>query len=326
MNRDQKLLLSLAAATVAVACTAVAVNITAIETLVNTAMNRTLPRIMEKSKSAISGSKKKKTQAELDQKRLVEDSFRALGHETVTVKSHDGLRLVGHLCRCVAPRRVIIAMHGWRSNWAKDFSAIAPFWQKNGCIVLYPEQRGQGSSEGDFMSFGLLERHDVAAWVGYIIARTGGKLPIYLAGVSMGATTVMMASGMELPAQVKGVIADCGFTSPHAIWRHVVSDNLHFPYDGANARFADRLSKKKIAIGTKDYSTTEALSVTRLPLLFIHGTADTFVPVEMTYENYLACRSKKRLLIVPGAAHAMSYVLEPEKYEEECLRFWKEND
>ena len=105
----------------------------------------------------------------------------------------------------------------------------------------------------------------------------------------------------------------------------MVTHNLHLPY-GISGEIADSVFREKLDIGSKDYSTTEALSGTHIPVLLIHGTEDHFVPVEMTYENYKAAAGPKRLFIVPGADHGMSYYLEKEQYEETVRRFWAEFD
>ena len=245
--------------------------------------------------------------------------------ERVVILSSDGIRLVGHWYPCENARRVIVAMHGWRSRWSRDFGTIAEFWHENGCSILFAEQRGQNDSEGDYMGFGLLERHDCRDWVHWVNRRCNHALPIYLGGISMGATTVLMASGLTMPDNVCGIIADCGFTSPHAIWKHVVENNFHVPY-GLYARAANDLCRKKIHTGARDYSATDALSKTHIPVLFIHGTDDSFVPVEMTYENYKSCSSPKRLLVVPGANHGMSYHLNRREYEKITLDFWEDFD
>ncbi len=121
----------------------------------------------------------------LEELSLAEKALEESDCETVEILSHDGLKLVGHWHCGENPKRIIVAMHGWRSSWAKDFGVIAPFWHGSDCAVLYPEQRSQGNSEGEFITFGLLERHDCLQWVHWVNERTGGVLPIYLAGVSM---------------------------------------------------------------------------------------------------------------------------------------------
>ena len=287
--------------------------------LVDAAMDRDCPSSLGHDRSRLSGSSVQATS--LEQATLAADALEHSETETVEIISHDGEHLVGHWYPCENPGRVILAMHGWRSSWAKDFGVIAPFWHNNGCAVLFAEQRGQCASGGEHMGFGLIERHDCLDWLNWINHRTGRALPVYLAGVSMGATTVLMASGLELPENVVGIMADCGYTSVHEIWKHVLEQNLHLSYR-MHGPMADRMCKRKIQMGTKDYSTTEALEGNKVPVLFAHGTDDHFVPVEMTYENYKACRAPKRLFIVPGAGHGMSYFVDRTGYERETLAFW----
>lgn len=245
--------------------------------------------------------------------------------ETVEIIADDGITLQGHWHQAKEPKRTIIAMHGWRSSWASDFGIISDFWHENDCNVLYAEERGQNNSGGDYMGFGLLERFDCLNWIQWVNERCGEELPIYLGGVSMGASAVLMATGLDLPKNVKGVVADCGFTSPYAIWKHIAEDNLRLPY-GLHENAAEDICKKKIQVSPKDYSTVDAMRVCQIPVLFIHGTDDGFVPVEMSYENYKACIAPKSILVVPGANHGMSYFIDKEKYEKEIKEFWGKYD
>lgn len=295
-----------------------------VKKLVGVAMDRKEPVVVQKNRKKFSGSSYATDW--LARMEAAGEALKNSGTERVEITSSDGLRLVGHWYAPKHPRRAIVAMHGWRSSWTKDFGIISDFWKEQDCAVLYAEQRGQGESEGDYMTFGLLERYDCFAWINWVNEKTGGSLPIYLGGVSMGATTVLMAVGLDLPASVKGVVADCGFTSPHAIWKHVVSNNLHISYNGIAASFADKVSREKINMTSKEYSTVDALRACRVPVLLIHGTEDRFVPVEMTYENYQACAAEKRLLIVPGAGHGMSYIVDEPAYRAAVVQFWKDFD
>ena len=291
--------------------------------LVSVAVDREEPRIMGKAGKLISGSQK-------DNQFLIEldaaaKKLEAKQNEIVTLTSRDGVTLIGHFIPSKTPKRLIIAMHGWRSSWAKDFGTMADFWEKNHCSVLYAEQRGQNGSGGDYMGFGLTERYDVLDWVNWAIDRCGQEIPIYLAGVSMGATTVLMAAGLDLPNNVHGIAGDCGFTSPQAIWKYVANKNLHLIY-GLKGIMADTMFKQRLQMATDDYSTVDALACSKTPVLLIHGTEDHFVPVEMTYENYTACKAPKKLLIVPGADHGMSYFTDKKSYERIVKEFWEEFD
>ena len=150
-----------------------------------------------------------------------------------------------------------------------------------------------------------------------------GGLPVYLVGISMGATTVLMAAGLDLPSDVHGIIADCGFTSTDGIWRHVMEDNLHLPY---GAPIYEYLAKQRIGVDPKDFSTVESLKGNNIPVFFAHGTDDSFVPVSMTYENYKACTAPKRLFIVPGAEHGLSYRVDPDGYRKAVEEFFRDFD
>jgi fermentation-respiration switch protein FrsA (DUF1100 family) len=239
----------------------------------------------------------------------------------ILIYSFDGVKLVGHWFPCANAKRVILAMHGWRSSWSGDFGLIADFWHASQCSVLYAEQRGQNNSGGPCMGFGLLERFDCLEWLKWLEEENQGRLPIYLAGVSMGAATVLMASGLSLPDSVRGIVADCGFTSPEAIWSHVARKNLHLSYWSRRGAI-EGICRQRIRWGAGEYSTTEALRCNRCPGLFIHGTDDHFVPVEMTYENYKVCTAPKRLFVVPGADHGMSYLVDQPGYQAAMEGFW----
>lgn len=293
--------------------------------LMKLALHRDEPKspIGDKGREILTGSK------ELSEilNRMMESSAKLEECETeiVEITSHDGLKLVGHFRRAREPRRVIIAMHGWRSGWSMDFGAISDFYYENGCSVLYAEQRAQGESGGDYMGFGLLERYDCYEWVKWAEDNNSSRLPIYLAGISMGASTVLMTSSFDLPESVCGIIADCGFTSPHNIWKHVMENNLHIPYGIYSGTVKD-FCEKNLQLAPDSYSCPEALKSCRVPVLFIHGTDDKFVPIEMTYENYKACASPKKLFVVPGAEHGMSYIVDREGYEETLREFWHDHD
>lgn len=292
--------------------------------LLTIAMDRDTPELVNRNKEKLTGSPK--IAAFFAEASEATERLKNSDCEEVEITGQDGTRLVGHWHHCANAKRVIVAMHGWRSSWAQDFGTVADFWHDNDCSVLYAEQRGQGESGGDYMGFGLLERYDCLDWIHWVNERTGGGLPVYLGGVSMGATTVLMTAGLELPDNVRGIIADCGFTSPHAIWKHVAEHNLHMPYTGIRAAIASDMCRKKIHMGTKDYSATDAMHHCKVPVLFIHGTDDRFVPVEMTYENYKACAAPKRLFVVPGADHGMSYLVDEKGYQAAFREFWNAFD
>lgn len=319
MKKSKKIILAAVGALSAAAASAYITS----KLLVETALNREQPKIMRLANKKISGGG---TDEEFDRAwHKASAELKDKVHERVEITADDGVRLTGHFFPCENAKRVIVAFHGWRSSWHGDFGLISDFWHDNGCSVLYAEQRGQNESGGEYMGFGLTERFDCVNWVNWVKCRLGGTLPIYLAGVSMGAATVLMASDLELSPSVHGIMADCGFTSPKEIWKHVAEKNLHIIY-GLRSIFADMECKQKINMTSGDYSAEYALEKTDIPVLFIHGTDDKFVPIEMTYKNYKACKSPKKLLVVPGADHAMSYFVDKQSYESAVKSFWQEFD
>lgn len=322
MNKSKKNLLLGLGITTGVVSAAAAVSHGVTKKLTSIAMDRPLPNVSEKAASALMGTEyqplfalKRKEATELLQEKE---------HLLVELKARDGEHLVGHWFYQENAERTIVAMHGWRSSWADCFGLIADFWLNHNCNILFAEQRGQNQSGGDYMGFGLLERYDCADWAAWV--QTQCPLPIYLSGISMGATTVLMTSGLSLPENVSGIMADCGFTSPHAIWEHVAKENLHLTYSDARRKTIDAICEQRLNGESANYSCEDALKECKVPVLFVHGSDDRFVPVEMTYQNYKACSSEKRLMIVPGAGHGESYYMEPEKYEQTVLQFWKDFD
>lgn len=305
-----------AAAGMAAASTA---SYTLAQKLVEVALDREEPRILARNRERVGGR--------LGHREYFSHAGEAAaalaqsGTREVEIMSRDGLRLVGHWRSCPGAKRAVVAMHGWRSSWDWDFGMIADTLMELGCSVLFAEQRGQNRSEGAHMTFGMLERFDCAQWAAWVANETGGALPVYLAGVSMGATTVLMAGGLALPAQVRGIVADCGFTSPAEIFRHVTRNNLKIRH-GLPDRLMERVCRRKIHMGAADCSATDALRKCRVPVLFIHGTEDRLVPVTMSYENYRACAAEKRLFVVPGAGHGESFHTDPRGYRRELEAFF----
>ena len=294
--------------------------------MVKLAAHRSVPKFIENAKKQVSGSRKD-ISAMLEEAEAGAKALESAQTELVEISADDGATLIGHWYPAEKPKRIIIAMHGWRSSWSFDFGLAAELWHNDGCSVLFAEQRGQNNSGGDYMGFGLIERYDCRSWIKWVIENhnKGEKLPIYLSGISMGATSVLMAAGLDLPSCVHGITADCGFTSLHEIWDHVVSRNLHLPYK-LYGFMAEDMFRRMANIEDSDYSTLDALKYSKIPVLFIHGTDDSFVPIKMTYENYKACTAPKRLLIVPGAEHGLSFLVEKEKYIQTVRDFWREFD
>lgn len=324
-DKTKKALVGAAIATVATVTAAGAAATAVTKYFMRVALDREGPKSVKKAMANVSGETLGVDAEAFEKINEAAKQLEQQSNNTVEITSHDGETLVGHLLEAKSAKRIIIAMHGWRSSWSRDFGIITPFWQENDCTILFAEQRGQGQSGGEYMGFGLTERYDCLEWIKWVIYNVSDVLPIYLVGVSMGAATVLMSAGLELPDNVHGIMADCGFTSPHDIFKHVSENNLHLSY-GLIGMIAADICKKKIQVGTKDYSTLEAMQSCKVPVMFVHGTDDSFVPIWMTYENYKACSAPKRLLVVPGAKHGMSYIVDKKAYQKESKQFWQDFD
>ena len=245
--------------------------------------------------------------------------LKAQNMESVHLKSHDGLDLCAHFLN-IGAKKTLILFHGYRSRAFRDFSCVGEYYKGLGYNLLFVDQRAHGESEGEHITFGVKERLDCVRWAKYIDERIGGE--IILDGLSMGATTVLMAAGEHLPASVKGIIADCGFTSPKEIMLKVMETDLKIRCRPLFDLVA-LLVKIRAGFAVDEYSTVEALKKNRLPILFIHGTGDKFVPCEMTKTAYNACPSEKTLVLIKGAGHGTSYLKEPETCKEALQAFLK---
>lgn len=251
------------------------------------------------------------------------DEVRSMPFEYHTVTSHDGLRLIGKLYRTESEtNKYIICMHGYRSS-NDDFTCAMGFFMSQGYNILAVDQRSHGKSEGKWITFGVKERYDALSWCNYLIEKFGSDIKIILDGLSMGATTVLMASGLDLPKNVKGVIADCGFTSPWEIVTHVARRDMHIPKFPLLYLMIPTV-KLICGFGLKDESTVNAVKRSNLPILYVHGLADDFVPHEMSVKAYNARPENSRLVSVENATHGMSFVVDEERCKKELGYFLNE--
>ena len=237
--------------------------------------------------------------------------IRAHTREKVKLTSFDGLELAALYLPVERPRGTVIAFHGYRSLATIDFALEVEFLHRLGYDVLLPYQRSHGESQGKYITYGVKERFDCRDWARYAARRFGEDKPLFLMGISMGAATVLMASGLELPGNTRGIVADCGFTTPWDIMAHVARRDYRLP-PFPLLYLLDGLARLRAGFRLKGADTRKALERNRIPVLFLHGEADSFVPLSMTEENFAACRAEKRLYTVPGAGHAQSFGVDPE--------------
>lgn len=240
--------------------------------------------------------------------------LKELPHEDMFIQSEDGLKLYGMFFPCEDSKKLAICVHGYTSDGLKDYSTLALFYLNNGYNLLIVDDRAHGQSEGKYIGFGCLDRHDVKLWIYTMIGKMGNDCKILLHGDSMGGATVLMAAGLKLPPQVKAVVSDCAFTSAKEVFAHVLKTQYHLP-PTLILTIANQMVKKKAGYGLDECNARREVAKASVPILFIHGGADDFVPCYMVHELYDACQSDKKLVIVEGAGHVESCYRNPELYE-----------
>lgn len=232
--------------------------------------------------------------------------------EFVTIQSHDGLTLSARYYHVADEAPLAICFHGYKSHALTDFSGGCELSFDLGHNILLVDQRSHGKSDGKTITYGILERHDLLQWVNYAVNRFGKDIRILLYGISMGGATVLMASELPLPENVKGIIADC----PYAVAEDII---LHV---GAKLHYPPSLIRPFLHVGARIFGNfclneTDAAKAVRnanIPILIIHGESDNFVPPEMSEKIYLANPSLVSRFTIPGADHGISYLVDTPRY------------
>ncbi len=242
-------------------------------------------------------------------------------HETVEIHSDDGLKLVGHYFPQDNAVRIIIAVHGWRSTWNYDFNGQYQFLADNNCSMLFIESRAHGESEGRYMYYGKKERFDLLLWIKFVRENISDDLPIYIYGMSVGATTSIMASSDIRDNNVLGIIADSASTSARDAGKITIK-NIHLSplLFYSQVRFDCRL---RLKMDDNEYTALDALKTNKIPLLIINGTKDRIAPPFMAESLYNNCKAPKEKVTFNHAGHMKSYYLNPHKYQEAVLDFLK---
>lgn len=243
---------------------------------------------------------------------------RGEGFREAKIQALDGLLLWAR----VVPgepgcHRWAMCVHGYHDS-GESMGAIAKRYHEQGFHVLLPDQRGHGESEGDYVGWGYDERLDLLGWCNYIIRRDVDA-EILLHGVSMGAASVLMATGGALPEQVKAAVSDCSYTSIEAEMRYLLTRrgdwNIPAPLPaGPLFSLLRKTALRRAGFDLRDAAPIRAVADSRTPTLFIHGVDDDFVPSAMMGKLYQAAKCPKRFLWVPGAGHAEAVGADPALY------------
>lgn len=246
--------------------------------------------------------------------------FNSLKKENVEILTDDGLTLRGVFIPApTESKKTILCLHGYQSSQYADFMAQLKFFRENNFNLLIPYHRAHGDSDGKYIGFSVLDYVDSFKWFEVINTFVeDGEIVVY--GVSMGGATTLLITSLEIPENVKCVVADCPFTSAwDIIAYHMRTFFKISPYPLLPAM--EQWNKRIAKYDYRSISSIKAMEIAKVPVMIIHGDVDKIVPVFMGEELYEACSNKKDLLIIPGAHHAQAYIKDTKLYEERFLGF-----
>lgn len=236
---------------------------------------------------------------------------RNIPHRDVSVKSFDGLTLKGKFYEYKDGAPIELMMHGYRGEAERDLCGGVQRCFALGRSALIVDQRACGDSQGRVISFGINEHRDCLRWIEFLNKEYSGR-KIILTGISMGASTVLIAAAQELPENVIAVQADCGFSTAKDIIKKTIKEmklpaDLLYPFVKLGARIYGRFD-------LEETTSLDSVKKCKLPILLLHGESDDYVPCEMSRINYDAVTGEKMLFTVPGAGHGLCYLVDPEGY------------
>lgn len=240
--------------------------------------------------------------------------------EELSITTQDGYRLAGQMILQEGEsHKWVMLLHGY-TGWKEEMYPIAYEYARRGYQVLCPDMRCSGESEGDFIGMGWTDRLDNMLWLEEILKRDK-QAEIVIQGQSMGGASALMMTGEDLPKQVKAVVSDCGYTDVYRMFQKQLKEWFHLPgfplLDGANL-----VLQLRGGYNIRKASGLEAVKKSSVPILFIHGDQDQFVPPGMAKELYEAAECEKELLIIKGAGHAQAQDKDPKLYYETIFSWY----
>lgn len=248
------------------------------------------------------------------------DSMQAAGILRDTFIVNRGHKLHAFYAQHPEAEGTAILVHGYTDNATRMMMLGKMYYDTFRYNILLPEHVRHGQSEGEVIQMGWFDRLDIERWTDIADSVWNGT-PIYMHGVSMGAATVMMCSGDALPSSVKGIIEDCGYTSVWDEFAGEIHNQFHLPVHPL-MDIASHMCHWRYGWDFKEASALEQVKRSYLPMLFIHGDNDTFVPTAMVHTLYEAkTRGYKHLWLAPGSGHASAFRDHPDEYQQEVERF-----
>lgn len=240
--------------------------------------------------------------------------------EVWTLTSEDGLKLIADRFSPNEPSdRWALLVHGYGRDrrFAYDY---AEAYLERGWNVITPDLRAAGESEGTYMTMGVLESEDMLHWINWIV-EADPNAKIILHGVSMGAATVMLTTGEELPPNVLAAVEDCGYTSAYEMFTAQLEKIFGLP-EFPIMPCVDLVSKIETGAAISDAAPLKAVVRTKVPMLFIHGDADRLIDHSMMERLFEASGAPiKEKWTVAGAGHADSKPRDPIAYFDHVFAF-----
>ena len=251
--------------------------------------------------------------------RRISSIMQRIPFEEITIRADDGTALYGRYYHLKDNAPIELLFHGYRSHPYRDCSGGHALARKMGFNALVVDQRAHGKSGGQSITFGIKERFDCLSWITYLNTRFGNDVQVILSGLSMGAATVLMSADLDLPPNVKCIVADSPYSSPFDIIMKVCKDEgypaaICAPFLHLGARLFGGFHLGGCA-------AMVAVRKARIPVLLIHGEDDRFVPCEMSLKIAANCASPVEIATFPGAGHGLCYLTDPVRYERIVCRF-----
>ncbi|MEA4911491.1 MAG: alpha/beta hydrolase [Oscillospiraceae bacterium] len=241
-------------------------------------------------------------------------------HTRLDIRSDDGLRLSAAYFRCVpVSDKLAILVHGHNSHGMRGNAIKALRYLDAGFNVLLPDNRACGRSEGKWETFGAKESRDTLRWIERIVSENKNA-EIFLDGCSLGGATVCLLAGMELPDNVRFLVSDCAFARAKDEFRYILKHCAGLPAFPFlyTLDLWDRMINR---VSYKDQCPVDAVRRARVPMLFMHGAEDRYIPVSQAELLHNACSADNRLVLVEGAGHAAASMWGGDKYFDPVLEF-----
>lgn len=301
------------------------IDIVTVDLIARYSCDRKCPKLPDFLSQGLIGKKGKKNSSNrVSKSRERAKALKEAANQRFEITSSDGLKMVAHYYPKENAKRLIIAVHGWRSSWDYDFNGQYEFLHNNDCSILFTESRAHGESEGRYMYYGKIERFDLLQWIKFARENITADLPIYIYGMSAGASTAIMTSCEIKDRNILGIIADSPSTSARDSGKMTIK-NIHLSplIFYTQVRFDCLL---RLGMDDNAFTPLDALKTSQIPLLILHGSNDRLAPPFMAQELYNTCNADKQIVEFKNAGHMKSFYTNPLKYEKTLLDFFQRQE